>query len=230
MVDFDQAREKMVDACIAARGVRDPNVLAAMARVRRELFVPDEVREFAYDDVPLPIGNEQTISQPYVVAFMVEALMLEDGDTVLEVGAGSGYAAAVMAEIVDKVYAVERIEALAELAGANLDAAGYTNVQVLYADGTLGWMEHAPYDAILVSAGGPEVPRSLMRQLEVGGRLVIPIGADARSQALVRITRTGKDTFDREALADVHFVPLIGKEGWQSEVATMPSIQPRVIR
>lgn len=218
MSDFDQARRAMLKSQIYARGVRDVNVLRAMAEVRRELFVPEDIQAHAYDDSPLPIGWDQTISQPYIVAFMAEALTVEPGDVVLEVGAGSGYASAVIGQIAKAVYAIERLGPLAQMAAANLAKAGCDNVEVRHADGTLGWQEHAPYDAILVSAGGPSVPDSLKHQLKVGGRLVIPIGNHSRGQELVRITRTSKDNFDREDLADVRFVPLIGAEGWEVEV------------
>jgi protein-L-isoaspartate(D-aspartate) O-methyltransferase len=229
MMDFDKARADMVVAQIHARGVRDPAVLRAMATVPRELFVPERLRERAYADAPLPIEAEQTISQPYIVAYMVEALDLDDGDKVLEVGAGSGYAAAIMGEIAAEVFAVERHEQLATTAAEHLSAAGSSNVHVIHADGTLGWEEQAPYDAILVSAGGPKVPEALKRQLAVGGRLVIPIGSDPRAQELVRITRVGEDEYDREDLADVRFVPLIGAEGWETERAE-PAGRGRVVQ
>jgi protein-L-isoaspartate(D-aspartate) O-methyltransferase len=213
----EDRRLRMVREQILARGVRDAAVLAAMSRVERERFVPGRLRAHSYDDSPLPIAEGQTISQPYIVAFMVEALVLQSTDRVLEIGAGSGYAAAVMAQIVSEVYAVERLGALAATAASNLASAGCGNVHVIHADGTLGWPDAAPYDAILVSAGGPMIPEALKRQLKVGGRLVIPVGSDPRAQELVRLTRTGEDTFDREDLADVRFVPLIGEQGWEVE-------------
>ena len=179
----------MVRHHIAARGVRDELVLEAIGKVPRELFLPKNLREFAYEDSPLPIAGEQTISQPYIVAFMAEALMLKGGEKVLEIGAGSGYAAAVLSEIAANVYTVERLGALAEKAAATLAELGYDNVHVLHGDGTKGWPEHAPYDAIVVAAGGPQVPESLKEQLKIGGRLVIPVGADQRTQELVRVTR-----------------------------------------
>ena len=162
---FDLLRREMVANNIAARGVRDELVLAAMREVPRELFLPEKLREFAYEDSPLPIAGDQTISQPYIVAFMAEALRLEGGEKVLEIGAGSGYAAAVISEIAADVYTVERLGQLAEQAAARLADLGYGNVHVLHGDGTRGWPEHAPYDAIVVAAGGPQVPESLKAPL-----------------------------------------------------------------
>ncbi|GAB4229425.1 MAG: protein-L-isoaspartate(D-aspartate) O-methyltransferase [Methyloligellaceae bacterium] len=230
MDDFSKQRERMVEHHIYARGVRDPRVLDAMRKVPRELFVPEHMREFAYEDTPLPIGEGQTISQPYIVAYMVEALALEGDEKVLEIGAGSGYAAAVLGEIAKEVYAIERIKELAERAGENLRKAGYDNVHVRHDDGTKGWSEHAPYDAILVSAGAPEVPETLKKQLAVGGRMVIPVGPDPKAQELIRITRVAEDRYDREDLADVRFVPLIGEEGWEVEEPAPETKPARVIQ
>ena len=176
-MNFSELRDKMVKRHIEARGVRSKLVLDAMRQVPREVFLPERLREFAYDDSPLPIADGQTISQPYIVAFMIEALALEGGETVLEIGAGSGYAAAVLSRIAGEVYTVERLGTLAEKAAAVLADQGFDNVHVLHADGTLGWPEHAPFDAIVVAAGGPSVPDSLKHQLKIGGRLVIPIGS-----------------------------------------------------
>jgi protein-L-isoaspartate(D-aspartate) O-methyltransferase len=214
MTLYDDERRRMVETQIAERGVRSPAVLAAMGTVPRESFVPANLAPYAYDDEPLPIGERQTISQPYIVAFMTEALRLAPGDRVLEIGTGSGYAAAVLAEIVAEVYTVERLVPLAESARRRLADLGYTNVHVRCANGTLGWPEHAPYDAIVVTAGGPEVPKALLDQLAVGGRLVMPVGALPYGQRLVRVVRTGPDDYAREDLGDVAFVPLIGAEGW----------------
>ena len=207
-------RLEMVKHSISARGVRDELVLDAMRKVPRELFVPEKLREFAYDDSPLPIEDDQTISQPYIVAFMAEALLLEGGEKVLEIGAGSGYAAAVLSEIAAHVYTVERIGRLAEAASERLADLGYDNVYVRHSDGTRGWPEHAPYDAIVVAAGGPQVPESLKSQLKVGGRLVMPVGSDQQVQELVRVTRVTETEYRSEDIADVRFVPLIGEEGW----------------
>lgn len=216
---FPVLRAGMVKHNIAARGVRDELVLEAMGKVPRELFLPKTLREFAYEDSPLPIAGEQTISQPYIVAFMAEALMLKGGEKVLEIGAGSGYAAAVLSEIAANVYTVERLGALAEKAAATLAELGYDNVHVLHGDGTKGWPEYAPYDAIVVAAGGPQVPESLKEQLKIGGRLVIPVGADQRTQELVRVTRISASEYSSEDIADVRFVPLIGEEGWAAAKA-----------
>ena len=207
-------RIRMVDRQIKNRGVRDEAVLSAMRQVPRERFVPAAVAAFAYEDGALPIGEEQTISQPYVVALMTEALGLRPDDRVLEIGTGSGYAAAVLATIAAEVYTIERLEGLAESAGRRLAELGYANVHVRHGDGSLGWPEHAPYDAIVVTAGGPDVPTALLDQLAVGGRLVMPVGSKFRGQRLVRIERTGADSYERENLEGVVFVPLIGAQGW----------------
>jgi protein-L-isoaspartate(D-aspartate) O-methyltransferase len=211
---FASLRARMVEHSIAARGVKDDRVLDAMRTVPRELFLPKNLREFAYEDSPLPIAGQQTISQPFIVAFMAEALMLGDGDKVLEIGTGSGYAAAVLSKIAAQVYTVERLAELAEQATATLAGLGYNNVHVQHCDGTKGWPEHAPYDAIVVAAAGPQVPQSLKQQLKIGGRLVMPLGADQRTQELVRLTRISAKQYHSEAIGDVRFVPLIGEEGW----------------
>ncbi|MHA1559651.1 MAG: protein-L-isoaspartate(D-aspartate) O-methyltransferase [Alphaproteobacteria bacterium] len=229
MTDFVALRRNMVDEAIVPRGVRSKPVLDAMGKVPREAFVPDHLREFAYEDSPLPIEGGQTISQPYIVAFMIEALALTGGERVLEIGAGSGYAAAVLAEIAADVYTVERLVQLAQKAGATLADLGYHNVHMLHGDGTRGWPEHAPFDAIVVAASGPDIPESLKRQLKIGGRLVVPVGADTNAQELVRITRTAEDEYRQEDLADVRFVPLIGKEGWFEETPSesRPAVSAR---
>ncbi len=209
-------RRAMVEHQIAARGVRSRLVLDAMNRVPRESFLPDELREFAYADSPLPIDAEQTISQPYIVAFMIDALALQGGERVLEIGAGSGYAAAVLGEIASEVFTVERIAILADKAAATLASLDYLNVHVRHGDGTRGWPEHAPYDGIVVAAGGPRVPETLKMQLKIGGKMVIPVGSSVNTQELVRITRVSSTEFHSEDIADVRFVPLIGEEGWSS--------------
>jgi protein-L-isoaspartate(D-aspartate) O-methyltransferase len=230
MSTMAEQRKRLVKRQIEARGVRDPLVLRAMGTVRRELFVPEDLRHKAYEDTPLPIGAGQTISQPYIVAFMVEALTLKGGEKALEIGAGSGYAAAVLAEIAREVFTIERVAKLAKMAAENLAAAGCDNVHVRHADGTEGWPEEAPFDAILVSAGAPSVPKTLLHQLKVGGHMVIPVGRDQRSQELVRITRVDEDEFEQEEIADVRFVPLIGREGWESEEGEWEQRPPRVVR
>lgn len=211
---------RLVDQ-IEARGVRDQVVLAAMRDVPRACFVPEPLRADAYADAALPIGAGQTISQPYIVAFMLEALALRGGEKVLEIGAGSGYAAAVLSKIAGSVFAIERIDSLARRAIDNLTVAGCGNVRIRHGDGTEGWPEEAPFDAILVSAGAPDLPISLMRQLTIGGRLVVPIGSSPRYQDLVRIVRVGDEEYDRENIAEVRFVPLIGKEGWHDDHETI---------
>jgi protein-L-isoaspartate(D-aspartate) O-methyltransferase len=204
----------MVEAQLVRRGIRHPAVLRAMGAVARERFVPEGETPHAYDDSALPIGEEQTISQPYVVALMLEAIAPAATDRVLEIGTGSGYATAVLAEIVAEVYTVERLAALAAVARRRLSDLGYGNVHVLEGDGTLGWPEHAPYDGIVVTAGGPDVPAPLLSELRVGGRLVIPIGSTLRTQELVRVTRRTSGEYVRELLGPVAFVPLIGAAGW----------------
>ena len=208
-------RKQMVERQMAARGIRDEAVLAAMAAVPRHAFVPGDLGEYAYADTPLPIGASQTISQPYMVAMMAQALQLEPDDRVLEIGTGSGYAAAVLAEIAGDVYTIERHKTLAESARKTLRALGYDDVHVRHGDGSLGWPEHAPYDAIVVAAGGPSVPAPLKEQLAIGGRLVIPVGPAPRTQKLVRLVRRSEDEYAEEDLGHVRFVPLVGEAGWQ---------------
>jgi len=209
----DMSRQEMLEQHLRPRGIRDPVVLAVMARVPREAFVPPAFAAFAYDDRPLPIAGGQTISQPYIVALMAEALELSSNDRVLEIGTGSGYAAAVLAELAGHVYTVERHPVLATTAIRTLRRLGYHNVTVRCADGTLGWRAHAPFQAIAVAAGGPEVPQTLVDQLAMGGRLVMPIGSPLE-QTLVRVTRLGTGDFAHDNLGGVQFVPLIGARGW----------------
>ncbi len=209
------ARHAMVERQLAGRGIHDPAVLAAMEEVPREAFVEVGDAAAAYMDGPLPIGAGQTISQPYVVALMIQALHLRPGDHVLEVGSGSGYAAAVAGRIAAEVDAVERHELLVGRSRASLDRLGYANVHVHLGDGTLGLPDRAPFDAILVSAGGPSVPEALRRQVRVGGRIVIPVGREATFQDLEAVTRRGEDEWHVESLGAVQFVPLVGAEGWR---------------
>lgn len=212
--DQTSARERMVMRQLVNRGIIDPRVISAMRQVPRERFVPGGLEEFAYDDGPLPIGEGQTISQPYIVALMAEAAAIQPGDRVLEIGTGLGYAAAVFAQLGREVYTIERQPKLASSARARLSGLGIDNARVIEGDGTRGWPDAAPYDVILVATSGPEVPRSLRDQLRVGGRLIIPIGDEAHLQRLVRITRRSIYDFDEEDLGPVAFVPLIGAEGW----------------
>jgi protein-L-isoaspartate(D-aspartate) O-methyltransferase len=205
----------MVELQIAARGVRDRQVLDAMRRIPREAFVPDALQEFAYEDSPLPIEAAQTISQPYIVALMIEAAGVRRGQRVLEIGAGSGYAAAVMAAIAERVYAIERLPQLVELARERFRRLALGNIELKLADGTGGWPEAAPFDAIIAAAGGPSVPELLRQQLKIGGRLVMPIGDMPDRQRLIKLTRASEDRFDEEDLGGVLFVPLIGRYGWK---------------
>ena len=214
MSDLDKARQEMVDRQIAGRDITNETVLRAMRTVPREAFVPEGLQEFAYDDNPLPIAEGQTISQPYVVALMLQAAGLGPGDRVLDVGTGSGYAAALASRIAAEVFTIERHATLAESAKAVFARLGYDNITVATGDGSLGWPEEAPFDAILVAAGGPKVPEALKHQLAVGGRLVIPVGAEERVQTLLRVRRTDDGSFEEDDLGGVAFVPLIGKEGW----------------
>lgn len=207
-------RMEMVERDIAGRGVRDARVLAAMRDLPREAFVPASRRDQAYDDRPLPIGARQTISQPYIVALMCEALQLTGDERVLEIGTGSGYAAAVLSRLAAQVDTVERIPELAERAARQLAEFKLNNVRVHSGDGTLGWSDAAPYDAIVVTAAGPDVPQALLAQLAPGGRLVMPVGASRGSQHLVRVTREGQDDYRSESLCEVAFVPLMGEQGW----------------
>ena len=204
----------MVKEQIERRGIEDTAILQAMRIVPRHHFVMKMYQYAAYDDTPLPIPANQTISQPYVVALMLTKLQLQSSDRVLEIGTGSGYAAALLSRIVAKVYSVERHETLIKYAQYRLTNLAYTNVYLSHNDGTLGWPAHAPYNAIIVAAGGPIVPPTLKEQLTIGGRLVMPVGRKKRKQALVRVTRLSETTYDKEVLSPVAFVPLIGAEGW----------------
>ena len=217
MVDnsyYAEQRDKMVQRQVRARGVRDEAILNALREVPREVFVPDRYKAAAYDDSPLPIPAGQTISQPYVVSLMIRALRLDPDDKVLEVGSGSGYAAAILSRIVDEVHAVERHEELVQYARQRLAQIEYENVHVHHADGTMGWPPAAPYQGIMVSASGPRVPQSLEEQLAIGGRLVMPVGRARGLQTLIRLTRVDEDEYEEKDLGGVRFVPLIGEEGW----------------
>lgn len=216
MGDYEKRRRQMVDVQIAGRGIRDPRVLKAMRAVPRERFVGEGMEEFAYEDAALPIEEQQTISQPYIVAAMIEAAEIVADDRVLEVGAGSGYAAAVLGQIAAEVFAIERHEPLARIARKRMAMLGYDNVHIRVGDGTLGLPEEAPFDAILVAAGGPVVPVSLKEQLAIGGHLLMPVG-DPGNQQLRKITRVGQDGYEGQSLGAVMFVPLIGEQGWRED-------------
>lgn len=205
----------MVDSQIRARGIAAPRVLAAMEKIPRHLFVDEGLTEQAYNDSPLPIEAQQTISQPYIVALMTEALALTGKEKVLEIGTGSGYQTAILAELAERVFSIERIAALATRARRVLDGLNYFNVAIRVGDGTYGWREEAPFAAVIVTAGAPQVPRVLVEQLAVGGRLVLPVGS-RQSQVLLKLTRLSADPDDlrREELGDVRFVDLIGEHGW----------------
>lgn len=212
-MDYSIARRLMVERQIVKRGIQDPLVIEAMNRVPRHRFVEEALWAQAYSDNPLPIGEKQTISQPYMVALMTEALELKGGEKILEIGTGSGYQAAILSQIVSRVYSVERISALARRARRVLDDIGCRNVNIKLSDGTIGWETEAPFDGIIVTAGSPKVPSHYMEQLTIGGRLVIPVGGRG-SQVLKRIIRLSEENYKEEDLLDCRFVPLIGKDGW----------------
>lgn len=216
MSDYAIARRRMVAEQVVARGVKDQRVIDAMLRVPRHLFVPEALAAQAYSDFPLPIGERQTISQPYMVAVMSEALQLKGGEKVLEVGTGSGYQAAVLALLARQVFSLERIPMLARQARRTLDGCGFARVNVRVTDGTFGWEEEAPFDGIVVTAGAPAVPQPYRSQLAIGGRLVIPVG-DRLSQVLMRVTRLSERDFREERLLGCRFVPLVGDHGWREE-------------
>jgi len=205
---FRAARQEMVDRQIRQRGIHDDRVLRAMAEVPRHLFVPERWRSFAYQDGPLPIGEDQTISQPYIVALMSESLELQGTETVLEIGTGSGYQAAVLSRLAKHVYSIEIIPRLAETARARLSALGYTNVTVIVGDGNRGWPQASPYDAIMVTAAAPHIPQALLDQLADSGTMVLPVTVTDNEQDLLRLRKKGK-TITRENLGAVRFVPLV---------------------
>lgn len=212
MRDKKRARERMVSEQLVTRGIRDPLVLEAMGKVPRHCFVPEESEQDAYEDHPVHIGLDQTISQPYMVAWMTEALELAGDEKTLEIGTGSGYQAAVLAELSSRVYTVERFRELQDRARNVLDELGYDNIFYRVSNGTLGWPENAPYDAIMVTAGAPRIPDPLLEQLTDGGRMLIPLG-DRHSQVLTRLTRHG-ERLTKENLGGCRFVSLTGEYGW----------------
>ncbi|HAP67458.1 MAG TPA: protein-L-isoaspartate O-methyltransferase [Nitrospinae bacterium] len=212
-MDYESERKIMVAEQLIVRGIKDRRVLDAMGKVPRHLFVEEALRSRAYGDYPLPIGEKQTISQPYMVALMTESLELKGNEKVLEIGTGSGYQSAVLAELCDKVYSVERIKSLAVRARKQLDLLGYMNVAIKIFDGTYGWLEHAPYDAIIVTAGAPDIPKIIVDQLSAGGRMVIPIG-DEFSQTLVKVEKK-KYGITTTNICGCVFVKLVGNHGWK---------------
>ena len=214
MTDFATEREAMVERQLGRRGIGEREILDAFRAVPREGFVAEEYAHLAYGDHPLPIEAEQTISQPYIVALMVQAAAIKRGDRVLEVGAGSGYAAAVISRIADKVIAIERQHDLIDIARRRIERLGYDNVEIIEGDGTRGCRDHAPFDAILAAASGSHVPGALIQQLAPNGRLVMPIGEPGAIQELVKVTKQEDGILKQENLGDVRFVPLIGEEGW----------------
>jgi protein-L-isoaspartate(D-aspartate) O-methyltransferase len=212
--DFALARKKMVQEQLVTRGIKDKRVLAAMTKVPRHLFVEEGLWHQAYGDFPLPIGEGQTISQPYIVALMTEALHVTGDEKVLEIGTGSGYQAAILAELTTHVFSIERISSMAAKARKILDQLGYANVLIRVSDGTLGWQEEAPFAGVIVTAGAPEIPPTLMQQLQVRGRLVIPVG-DEYSQTLLKVVKQERG-YKQEDLGGVRFVKLIGDHGWKA--------------
>ena len=212
---YKKQRQKMVASQLQARGITDQRLLMAMEKIPRHLFIDGGLIDQAYNDNPLPIGESQTISQPYIVALMTEALTLTGKEKVLEIGTGSGYQTAILAELAGHVFSIERIASLAAAARKILDSLNYFNVAIRVGDGTYGWREEAPFDGIIVTAGAPALPKILIEQLAVGGRLVIPVG-DRSSQELLRVTRSSEDIEDikRECLGGCRFVSLIGEHGW----------------
>ncbi len=213
--DFALARKKMVNEQLVARGIKDKRVLAAMMKVPRHLFVEEGLWHQAYGDFPLPIGEGQTISQPYIVALMTEALRLTGDEKILEIGTGSGYQGTILAELTNNVFSIERIGSVAARARKILDQLGYANVIIRVSDGTRGWSEQAPFDGIIVTAGAPSIPPTLVQQLRVGGRLVIPVG-DEYSQILLKVVKQEKG-YKQADLGGVRFVKLIGDHGWKAD-------------
>lgn len=211
-LDYTRARQRMVKEQIVGRGIKDPRVIAAMEQVPRHLFVPETLHGQAYRDSALPIGEGQTISQPFMVAFMSEAMGLSGNERVLEIGTGSGYQTAILAQLADRVYSVERIRSLLERARKNFDQIQCRNVITRLFDGSYGWQEESPFDAILVTAGAPSLPPPLAEQLRIGGTMVIPVG-DRDSQKLFRVRRNRKG-FSQEGLGECSFVALVGEHGW----------------
>ena len=215
MTDFTRERQEMVERQLKRRGIRERQILDAFLAVPREAFISDEYAHLAYGDHPLPIEAGQTISQPYIVALMIHAAGIKQGDTVLEVGAGSGYAAAVISRVAGKVVGIERQHDLVEVARGRLKRLGYDNVTIVEGDGTKGCPDYAPFDAILAAASGSHVPRPLIEQLAPGGRIVMPVGDPGWVQELIKVTKEEDGILKQQNLGGVRFVPLIGEEGWK---------------
>jgi protein-L-isoaspartate(D-aspartate) O-methyltransferase len=215
VTDFAAEREEMVERQLRRRGISEPDILDAFRAVPREAFISPEQAHLAYGDHPLPIEANQTISQPYIVALMIQAAAIKPGDIVLEVGSGSGYAAAIIGRIAAKVVGIERQHELVEIARERMQRFGYGNVEIVEGDGTRGWTDGAPYDAILAAASGSHVPEPLLAQLAPGGRIVMPIGGPGWVQELVKVTKQDDGVLRQENLGGVRFVPLIGEEGWK---------------
>lgn len=215
-MDYTVARRRMVETQIVRRNISDQAVLAALLKTPRHLFVDEGLLPHAYADASLPIGEKQTISQPFMVAAMTEALGLKGGERILEIGTGSGYQTAVLAHLVSRVYTIERIPALAGRARRVFDQLRLTNINLKVGDGTIGWKDHAPFDGIIVTAGGPEVPTDFLEQLAVGAPLIAPVGPRDQ-QKLLRLIRMEDGSFSREELMDCRFVPLIGEKGWLND-------------
>jgi protein-L-isoaspartate(D-aspartate) O-methyltransferase len=212
--EYSAKRQKMVETQLLTRGIKDPRVIAAMRKVPRHLFLDEALWPEAYEDHPVPIGEKQTISQPFIVAIMTEALKLSGKEKILEIGTGSGYQAAILGELAEQVYSIERLPAIAKRARRILDELKYSNIVITIGDGTLGWKEHSPYHGIIVTAASPYPPKTLIDQLKIGGRLIIPIG-DEFTQDLTLYVRESEADFSKESYGGCRFVKLIGEQGWR---------------
>lgn len=212
--EYTSKRQRMIETQLLPRGIKDPRVIAAMRKVPRHLFLDEALWPEAYEDHPVPIGEKQTISQPFIVAIMTEALKLSGTEKILEIGTGSGYQAAVLAELAEQVYSMERLPSIAKRARRILDELKYANIVITIGDGTLGWKEHSPYDGIIVTASSPYPPKTLLEQLKVGGRLIIPIG-DEFTQDLTLYIRDSDKDYSKESYGGCRFVKLIGEQGWR---------------
>jgi protein-L-isoaspartate(D-aspartate) O-methyltransferase len=212
--EYTSKRQRMIETQLLPRGIKDPRVIAAMRKVPRHLFLDEALWPEAYEDHPVPIGEKQTISQPFIVAIMTEALKLSGTEKILEIGTGSGYQAAVLAELAEQVYSMERLPSIAKRARRILDELKYANIVITIGDGTLGWKEHSPYDGIIITAASPYPPKTLLEQLKVGGRLIIPIG-DEFTQDLTLYIRDSDKDYSKESYGGCRFVKLIGEQGWR---------------